>query len=50
MSKDDFPFCLDCYNHLYAKKCAACTKPITGKCSISVWFHHDTVTTMENAT
>ncbi|XP_032764905.1 four and a half LIM domains protein 5 [Rattus rattus] len=29
MSKDDFPFCLDCYNHLYAKKCAACTKPIT---------------------
>ncbi|EDL98543.1 four and a half LIM domains 5 [Rattus norvegicus] len=30
MSKDDFPFCLDCYNHLYAKKCAACTKPITG--------------------
>lgn len=30
MSRDDFPFCLDCYNHLYAKKCAACTKPITG--------------------
>ncbi|XP_041619596.1 four and a half LIM domains protein 5 isoform X2 [Vulpes lagopus] len=29
MSRDDYPFCLDCYNHLYAKKCAACTKPIT---------------------
>ncbi|XP_007940461.1 four and a half LIM domains protein 5 [Orycteropus afer afer] len=30
MSRDDHPFCLDCYNHLYAKKCAACSKPITG--------------------
>ncbi|XP_047590813.1 four and a half LIM domains protein 5 isoform X2 [Lutra lutra] len=30
MSRDDYPFCLDCYNHLYAKKCAACTKSITG--------------------
>ncbi|XP_006865926.1 PREDICTED: four and a half LIM domains protein 5 [Chrysochloris asiatica] len=29
MSKDDYPFCLDCYNHLYAKQCAACGKPIT---------------------
>ena len=34
MSRDDYPFCLDCYNHLYAKKCAACTKPITGKFNI----------------
>lgn len=31
MSRDDYPFCLDCYDHLYAKKCAACTKPITGE-------------------
>nr|KAF6505171.1 four and a half LIM domains 5 [Rousettus aegyptiacus] len=30
MSRDDYPFCLDCYNRLYAKKCVACTKPITG--------------------
>lgn len=46
MSRDDFPFCLDCYNHLYAKKCAACTKPITGKCFSSPWFYHDAVRTM----
>lgn len=50
MSRDDFPFCLDCYNHLYAKKCAACTKPITGKCFILPWFYHDAIETMENAT
>lgn len=50
MSRDDFPFCLDCYNHLYAKKCAACTKPITGKCFILPWFYHDATETMENAT
>lgn len=31
MSRDDYPFCLDCYNHLYAKKCVACAKPITGE-------------------
>ncbi|XP_059886585.1 four and a half LIM domains protein 5 [Delphinus delphis] len=30
MSRDDYAFCLDCYNHLYAKKCATCTKPIIG--------------------
>ncbi|XP_026511992.1 four and a half LIM domains protein 5 [Terrapene carolina triunguis] len=29
ISKDDHPYCLDCFRKLYAKKCAACNKPIT---------------------
>jgi len=29
-SKDDKPFCADCYGDLFAKKCTKCTKPITG--------------------
>ncbi|MBN3318218.1 FHL2 protein, partial [Atractosteus spatula] len=28
-SRDQFPYCLDCFSNLYAKKCAGCTKPIT---------------------
>ncbi|CAF0993982.1 unnamed protein product [Didymodactylos carnosus] len=28
--KDDNPYCLSCYGKLFALKCAACTKPITG--------------------
>lgn len=39
MSRDDYPFCLDCYNHLYAKKCAACTKPITGEFFSLIWSY-----------
>lgn len=30
-SRDDSPYCLKCFGSLYAKKCEACTKPITGK-------------------
>ncbi|XP_064026404.1 four and a half LIM domains protein 5 isoform X3 [Pogoniulus pusillus] len=29
ISKDDSPYCVDCFSKLYAKKCAACKKPIT---------------------
>ncbi|KAJ8289534.1 hypothetical protein GJAV_G00002400 [Gymnothorax javanicus] len=29
-SRDDNPYCLKCFGNLYAKKCEACTKPITG--------------------
>lgn len=43
MSRDDYPFCLDCYNHLYAKKCAACTKPITGEFFSLIWSYDGTV-------
>uniref|UniRef100_A0A8C4TB34 Four and a half LIM domains 5 n=1 Tax=Erpetoichthys calabaricus TaxID=27687 RepID=A0A8C4TB34_ERPCA len=28
-SRDDFPYCLDCFSNLYAKKCAGCAKAIT---------------------
>lgn len=30
-SKDDKPYCADCYGELFAKRCFACSKPITGK-------------------
>uniref|UniRef100_A0AAX7V5H7 LIM zinc-binding domain-containing protein n=1 Tax=Astatotilapia calliptera TaxID=8154 RepID=A0AAX7V5H7_ASTCA len=30
-SRDDFAYCLDCFCNLFAKKCAYCTTPISGK-------------------
>uniref|UniRef100_A0A3Q2PSZ5 Four and a half LIM domains protein 3 n=1 Tax=Fundulus heteroclitus TaxID=8078 RepID=A0A3Q2PSZ5_FUNHE len=30
-SRDENPYCLKCFGSLYAKKCEACSKPITGK-------------------
>jgi hypothetical protein len=30
ISKDDQPYCAECYGELFAKKCNKCTKPITG--------------------
>ena len=29
-SKDEKPYCADCYGELFAKRCFACTRPITG--------------------
>ena len=29
-SRDDKPYCADCFGDLFAKKCIKCTKPITG--------------------
>ncbi|KAK0428365.1 hypothetical protein QR680_010760 [Steinernema hermaphroditum] len=29
-SKDDKPYCANCYGELFAKRCNACVKPITG--------------------
>mmetsp|Transcript_11183 Transcript_11183/g.20792 ORF Transcript_11183/g.20792 Transcript_11183/m.20792 type:complete len:168 (-) Transcript_11183:79-582(-) len=29
-SKDDQPYCADCYGELFAKKCCRCSKAITG--------------------
>ncbi|KAM6460720.1 four and a half LIM domains protein 5 isoform 1-T3 [Liasis olivaceus] len=30
ISKDEHPYCLECFRKHFAKKCAACTEPITG--------------------
>merc|ERR1712130_83339 len=30
-SRDDKPYCADCFGELFSKRCAACSKPITGK-------------------
>jgi hypothetical protein len=29
-SRDQSPYCVDCYGKLFAKKCTTCTRPITG--------------------
>ncbi|KAI6182377.1 BMA-LIM-9, isoform c [Aphelenchoides bicaudatus] len=29
-SKDEKPYCADCFGELFAKRCSACVKPITG--------------------
>ena len=29
-SRDDKPYCADCFGELFAKRCTACSKPITG--------------------
>lgn len=33
-SRDESPYCLKCFGNLYAKKCEACTKPITGRMTL----------------
>ncbi|KAG8444750.1 hypothetical protein GDO86_009791 [Hymenochirus boettgeri] len=30
-SRDECPYCMDCFASLYAKKCVTCTKPITAQ-------------------
>ena len=30
-SREDKPFCADCFAELFAKRCASCSKPITGQ-------------------
>ncbi|CAH2252645.1 four and a half LIM domains 2 [Pelobates cultripes] len=30
-SREDMPYCMDCFGNLYAKKCTACAKPITAQ-------------------
>jgi len=30
-SRDDLPYCADCFAQLFSKRCVACVKPITGK-------------------
>jgi hypothetical protein len=32
-SRDEQPYCSECFGKLFAKKCFSCTKPITGKLS-----------------
>lgn len=34
-SQEDNPYCVKCFGNLYAKKCSACAKPITG--ILGVW-------------
>lgn len=34
-SRDDFVYCLNCFCNLFAKKCASCTCPISGKVNLA---------------
>jgi LIM domain len=31
-SRDDKPYCAECFGELFSKRCTACSKPITGQC------------------
>ena len=38
-SKDDKPYCAECYGQLFAKKCCRCEQPISGiSCFIIKYF------------
>lgn len=37
-SRDEFAYCLSCFCNLYAKKCAGCTNPISGKSLMALHF------------
>lgn len=37
-SRDEFAYCLSCFCNLYAKKCAGCTNPISGRCLTTMIF------------
>ncbi|GCB78868.1 hypothetical protein scyTo_0020153 [Scyliorhinus torazame] len=37
-SRDEFPYCLDCFSNLYAKKCTACGKAIAGESTYRYTF------------
>ena len=30
-SRDDKPYCAECFGELFSKRCTACSKPITGQ-------------------
>ncbi len=30
-SREDKPYCADCFGELFSKRCTACEKPITGR-------------------
>ena len=30
-SRDDKPYCADCFGELFSKRCTSCAKPITGQ-------------------
>jgi hypothetical protein len=32
-SKNDKPYCAECFGELFAKRCTSCAKPITGMCN-----------------
>jgi hypothetical protein len=34
-SRDDKPYCAECFGELFAKRCTACSKPITGTITIA---------------
>uniref|UniRef100_A0A3P9I2B4 LIM zinc-binding domain-containing protein n=1 Tax=Oryzias latipes TaxID=8090 RepID=A0A3P9I2B4_ORYLA len=35
-SRENYPYCLECFSNLYAKKCVGCTKPITSESQLKV--------------
>lgn len=50
-TRENYPYCLECFSNLYAKKCVSCTKPITSEspCFFFLFFftYSDTTGTAE---
>ena len=38
-SRDDKPYCADCFGELFSKRCTACSKPITGTLILIIYGH-----------
>lgn len=38
-SRDEKPYCAECFGELFAKRCTSCTKPITGQLNILFFIY-----------
>lgn len=52
-SRENYPYCLECFSNLYAKKCVGCTKPITSESPAAAFermrFSHSCLRSSPNA-
>ena len=39
-SREELPYCADCFAQLFSKRCNACSKPITGKMLRNIGKEH----------
>lgn len=48
-SRDEFAYCLSCFCNLYAKKCAGCTNPISGRFQGLQFFFQSASSNIKNS-
>ena len=44
-SREELPYCADCFAQLFSKRCNACSKPITGNRAVKCWKRTETLKT-----